>query len=39
MKPVISTIYPLNAMKNDLTGVEYEEKRGEYRLHGENPDI
>lgn len=29
----------LECNENDLTGVEYEEKRGEYRLHGENPDI
>lgn len=26
-------------MKNHLIIVEYEEKRGEYRLHGENSDL
>lgn len=25
--------------ENHLIGVEYEEKRGEYRLHGENSDL
>lgn len=26
-------------IENHLTSVEYEEKRGEYRLHGENSDL